>query len=304
MNGVLLIDKPRGLTSHDVINLLRRRLGIERIGHSGTLDPDATGLLILLLGKATKVSQLLMGGDKSYDVAFRLGLETDTYDSTGKVVARRDVSVTRADLERALAPFIGEIEQRPPAYSAVKVKGKKLYEYARKSQEVEAPLRKVRIDAIRLVAFEGVDGRLSLACSKGTYVRSLVHDLGRELGCGAVTTEIRRTASGVARLEDAVPLARIDEAPDPVAVAREHLKPIASMLTEVPHLRVSPRIAPRILNGNGLRPSDFSGCEWKPTGAPPRPGESQAVLVLDEQGEALALGAFDGQAVLSVQRVL
>ncbi|HLG18355.1 MAG TPA: tRNA pseudouridine(55) synthase TruB, partial [Bdellovibrionota bacterium] len=168
-SGVLLIDKPRGITSHDVVSRLRRAFNMQRIGHAGTLDPDATGLLILCLGKATKLSMTLSEKDKTYRVGFLLGKETDTYDSVGQVLAERPVNATREAVESVLQGFVGTQVQRPPIYSAVKVKGRKLYEYARAGKPVEIPTRHVTIHSIQLLRLEGAEGEIEVACSKGTY---------------------------------------------------------------------------------------------------------------------------------------
>ncbi len=209
LDGILLIDKPKGMTSHDVVNRLRRILKIKRIGHTGTLDPDATGLLVLCVGKATKASAALSDVDKTYRVGFLLGVETDTYDSAGKIVARKEVSVSKDELQKVIDGFVGEQEQQVPMFSAVKVNGRKLYEYARRGIEITPPIRKVKIHSIDLNSYSSPEGELEVSCSKGTYVRALVHDIGKKLGTGAITTEIRRMRCGSVQVSQAVSLENV-----------------------------------------------------------------------------------------------
>lgn len=300
MNGVLLIDKDRGLTSHDVVSRLRRLLNFDRVGHAGTLDPDATGLLVMCLGPATKISALLMNSDKTYEVEFQLGQETDTYDSGGKVLSSRLVGVTENQLREVLRDFVGIQMQRPPKYSAVKVRGRKLYEYARKGLEAEAPPREITVYSIELKTYESPNGKLLIDCSKGTYVRSLVHDLGQRLGTGAVTTSIRRLRSGYLDVSDAIPLGEIERSSNPVETVLSRMMPICQALSGLPTLRVCDDVVRRILQGAGLRPADMASCRWMT----PAAGRIDPVLVVGEKGDALALGAFDGHASLRVKRVL
>ncbi len=236
------------MTSHDVVSRLRRLLKFKTIGHAGTLDPDATGLLIICLGKATKVSSLIAEGDKSYRIGFRLGIETDTYDSTGKVVAERPVDVNEARLKAVAEMFLGEKKQRPPIYSAVKVQGKKLYEYARRGEKVEIPERSVRIHSITLIWYENGEGEMEVTCSKGTYVRSLIHDIGQHLGAGAVTTSIERMECGLLRSVDAVSLSAIESAVDPRALVHDRLMTVAAAFgNKLLTLKESSQISKRTL---------------------------------------------------------
>jgi tRNA pseudouridine55 synthase len=300
LNGVLLIDKDRGLTSHDVVSRLRRLLDLKRIGHTGTLDPDATGLLVICLGQATRISSLLMGHDKTYEVEFRLGVVTDTYDSTGRILSERPVDVTENQLREILRDFVGVRMQRPPQYSAVKVGGKKLYEYAREGVEVEVPPREITIYSIELESFNSPDGKMRVDCSKGTYIRSLVHDVGERLGSGAVTTSIRRLRSGYLDVADALKLEAIGDSDDPKKEIKAHLLPIAKVLSGLPTIRVSGPAIPRILQGAGLRPTDMTSCRWMT----PSAGAIDSVLVVGNEGEAIALGAYDGKSSLKVKRLL
>lgn len=206
MDGLLLLDKPAGRTSHDVVDEVRKAAGQREVGHAGTLDPAATGLLVILLGRALRVAEFLEGHDKEYEATFRFGVTTDTDDADGKVLSERPASLSREALEAAAATFVGEIEQRPPVYSAVRVGGERLHKKARRGEKVEPPLRKVRIDELRLLGLEGADARFLIRCGKGTYVRSIARDLGEALGCGAHVAKLRRTASGPFRVEDAAPL--------------------------------------------------------------------------------------------------
>jgi tRNA pseudouridine55 synthase len=196
MYGVLVIDKPAGMTSHDVVNAVRRLAGMRRVGHTGTLDPIATGVLVLLLGPATRLAQFASGATKRYRALIRLGVSTTTYDAAGEPLERHAVDVDLDRLETALAAFRGEIEQVPPMYSAIKVKGRKLYELARQGKTVPRPPRAVTFYAIDILNWQSPDLTLDVTCSAGTYIRSLAHDLGQELGCGAHLAALRRTASG------------------------------------------------------------------------------------------------------------
>ena len=214
MNGILLIDKPAGWTSSDVVAKLRGVLHEKRIGHSGTLDPMATGLLVLFVGRATRAVEFAESHDKCYLAGLRLGIITDTQDTTGNPVGGEPRPVSRDELEAALAGFRGEIEQIPPMYSAIKVKGQKLYEIARRGGEVERKPRPVTIRSLTIVGETEGDWLLDVACSKGTYVRTLCHDIGAALGCGGCMSSLRRLAAGSYRLEDAHTLEKVMEAAD------------------------------------------------------------------------------------------
>lgn len=206
--GILTIDKPGGMTSHDVVNRIRRLTGIRRIGHAGTLDPLATGVLLLCVGRTTRLVEYLVGHDKVYEVTVRLGQATNTYDAEGEVVAERPFThLTTAQIEQALVPFRGPILQKPPIYSAIKKDGQPLYKLARAGVEVDVPARKVTIHALDILDVALPEVRLRVACSSGTYIRSLAHDLGEALGCGGHATALRRTAVGDFVVTQAVPLA-------------------------------------------------------------------------------------------------
>jgi tRNA pseudouridine55 synthase len=205
--GFLNIDKPAGMTSHDVVARIRRGLKLKKAGHAGTLDPMATGVLVICLGAATRLSEYVMHSTKRYRAQVCLGIVTDTYDAEGQVLAHHDTAgVTREAVENALAGFVGQIEQLPPAYSAIKRGGRKLYELARAGQSVELVARPVRIDSLALVDWSPPYATLDVQCSAGTYIRSLAYDLGQALGVGAHLSGLVRTASGSFMLENAVAL--------------------------------------------------------------------------------------------------
>jgi len=202
LNGVLLVNKPEGWTSHDVVAKLRGVLHERRIGHGGTLDPMATGVLVLFIGKATKQVQFHESASKTYIAGLKLGFVTNTYDITGEVVSEVEgVNVNKDELEAVLDNFRGDIMQMPPIYSAIKVKGRKLYEYARRGQEVEIEPRHVTINRLEILSGSGAEWQLLIDCSKGTYIRSLCHDIGTRLGCGGVMSSLIRTRSGEYTLE-------------------------------------------------------------------------------------------------------
>jgi len=252
VDGVLLLDKPAGRTSNAALQNARRLLNARKAGHTGTLDPLASGLLPLTFGEATKFSQMLLDADKVYEAEIRLGIETDSGDAEGEVLATKPVTVDEATLRRALARFTGEIEQIPPMHSALKRNGKPLYEYARAGIEVERAPRKVTISECALLRFDG--GRLDIrvACSKGTYIRSLAIDIGRALGCGAHLDALRRTRIGAFDLSRAVTLEALDAtAPDSRSAL---LAPVDTLVTAFPRLDLDPDAAQLILQGQPLPP--------------------------------------------------
>ncbi len=212
MDGIIVVDKPSGMTSHDVVSRVRRKLNMRRVGHAGTLDPLATGVLIMLLGRSTKLFDKFVAFDKAYAATLKLGTQTTSADITGEVIEQKPFEyVSRENVENVLREFVGESEQMPPMVSAVKYKGERLYRLARKGIVVERPARKIRIDVLKLVDFQSPQVRFYLECSKGTYVRTLAEDVGVKLGCGACITQIERTKVGHFRLEDAVKLEDLNE---------------------------------------------------------------------------------------------
>jgi tRNA pseudouridine55 synthase len=210
LDGALLVDKPAGPTSHDVVDAIRRRFGIKKVGHCGTLDPNATGLLIIVLGRGTKLSEKLMGDDKVYEGAVKFGEATDSYDADGAITETRPVPpLNLGQLNEATLAYIGDLMQTPPMVSAIKKQGVPLYKLARKGIEVEREPRLVHIYNFRFTDYCEPLGRFTIACTKGTYVRSLAHELGRKLGCGAHLASLRRTASGRFDVAGATPLADV-----------------------------------------------------------------------------------------------
>jgi len=212
MNGILNIDKPKGITSHDVISFVRRKFKMKRVGHAGTLDPLATGVLVLLLGKATKLFSQFELFDKAYASTLLLGTTTNSADIQGKILSQKSYeNITQNQIEMVLRKFEGDIEQIPPMVSAIKIGGIRLYKLARKGIEVSRKPRKIRIDILKLISFTAPEVKIYLECSKGTYVRQLAEDIGQLLKCGACITEIRRIKVGPFHIDDAVHLDDINE---------------------------------------------------------------------------------------------
>ncbi len=212
MDGFLVVDKPSGITSHDVVSFIRRKFNMRRVGHAGTLDPLATGVLIILLGKATKLFDKFSGFDKAYEATLTLGMRTDTADIQGNILNRSPVEgLTNEQIEEAFLRFVGNIEQTPPMVSAVKVNGKRLYKLARKGIEVKREPRKIRIDLLKVINFSLPEVKFYMECSKGTYVRKFAEDVGDVLGCGGCISQIRRTKIGCYTIESAVKLEDVNE---------------------------------------------------------------------------------------------
>ncbi len=212
MNGIILVNKPQGLTSHDVVLRIRRKLKIRRVGHAGTLDPLATGVLVILLGKSTKLFNEFAGLDKAYRARMILGTKTTSADIQGQTLQTRPFThINQKDVEKIFCKFLGETQQLPPMVSAVKVKGKRLYELARKGIQVERTPRKVKVHCLRLESFEPPEVQFYLECSKGMYVRQLAEDVGEMLGCGACISQIERIKVGDFNIKDAVSLEELNE---------------------------------------------------------------------------------------------
>ena len=245
-NGILIIDKPQDWTSMDVCAKLRRVLGERRIGHAGTLDPMATGVLPVFVGRATRAVEFASEGEKEYLAGLRLGQITDTQDTTGTVLETHPADVTLEALEAALEPFRGNIQQIPPMYSAIKIQGKKLYELARKGREVERPPRNITIHALTVEEqVSGTDFLIRVRCSKGTYVRTLCHDIGRALGCGGTMFSLRRTMAAGFTLAQSHPLPEVLEHPDPASL----LTPVDAYFSGRPELRLRPEAEKKVRNG-------------------------------------------------------
>ena len=247
MDGILVINKPSGMTSHDVVARVRRMANQKRVGHAGTLDPMATGVLLVCLGRATRVAEYLSGSDKTYRAVIRLGVETDTYDAEGQVTATRPVNVGEAELRNVLIQFAGEIDQVPPMYSALKRDGKPLYKLARQGIEVEREPRRVTIYGINLRAREWPDVTIDVRCSSGTYIRSLAHDIGAALGCGAHLIELTRVASGSFTLDDAVKLEDIGS-----QNVASLLRPLDAALQHLPALALDAEQARCVMRGQAI----------------------------------------------------
>ena len=238
VDGLLLLDKPAGMTSNQALQSAKRLLEACKAGHTGSLDPIATGLLPLCFGEATKLSQFLIDADKRYWAVFRLGVATTTYDSEGEVTLERPVTVDAAAIQRALANFVGDIVQVPPMYSALKRGGKALYELARAGIEIEREPRPVHIAAIDVKSWDGTRLEVEIRCSNGTYIRSLAHDLGERLGCGAHVTALRRLAVGMLRLEHAITLDALAAEADPAQRAAR-LQPTDTLVDAVPSVQLT-----------------------------------------------------------------
>lgn len=249
MNGILLVDKPSGWTSSDVVAKLRGMLRERRIGHSGTLDPMATGLLVVFVGRATRAVEFAESHSKSYIASLRLGLVTDTQDISGRILKETPCKISREQLEAALPAFRGEISQIPPMYSAVKLNGKKLYEIARKGGEVERKPREINISELSVTGRDGEDYVLSVGCSKGTYIRTLCHDIGQALGCGGCMSALRRVRSGEFSLEDAYSLEEIQRAADR-GEAERLLRPVDCLFQAHPAYTADEREESRLRCGN------------------------------------------------------
>lgn len=248
MNGIVIIDKPAGWTSQDVTARLRRVFGTRRIGHGGTLDPMATGVLPVFVGRATRGVEFFEHAEKTYETELLLGIATDTEDTTGTVLFRREVSVTPGQLTAVLERFRGEIMQIPPMYSALKVNGQKLCDLARKGRQVERQPRPVTIHELTLLSREGDTLRLRVRCSKGTYIRTLCADIGEALGCGGCMQALRRTQAGEYTIAEAVPLQQLLESPEP----ETYLRDVDTMFRGYPGVKLTANQEKRCRNGNAF----------------------------------------------------
>ncbi len=277
-SGILLLDKPVGPTSHDAVARVRRAAGLRRVGHAGTLDPLASGLLLMGLGPAARFLEYLVGLDKTYETTVLLGQATTTYDAEGEVTAERPVDVSAEQIAAALAAFRGPIRQRVPSHSAVKRDGRPLYESARRGEVIDLPQRDVVVHALDLLAFDPPLVTLRVACSSGTYIRSLAHDLGAALGCGGHVVALRRTAVGVFSVDDAISLDILT--PESVVV---HLRPPAAAVAHLPRLDVGESDALRLSVGQRL-----------PAAADALPGNAAA---FGPDGRFLGVVEVDGDVI-------
>ncbi len=286
MSNLILLDKPKGMTSFSAVSALRKKLGIKRIGHTGTLDPLATGVLPLLTGRASRLSSMMLESDKRYKATLKLGITTDSYDITGNVLKESPVNVSFLEFKEAAESFIGTYEQIPPMYSAIKKDGVRLYELARKGEEVERKARKIEIKELKILSSETENEyTIDVLCSKGTYIRSLVFDIGEKLGCGATLSELRRTAVSGFSIEDCISLDKIMESdPDAFLLSAEKC---------VKHLRevnVSTLQGERFMHGGELDYARLKGIDNILDGE---------LLRIKSQGEFLGIGvgSDDKQAI-------
>lgn len=253
MLGIINLYKPVGKTSHDCVYFIRKTLGIKKVGHTGTLDPLAEGVLPILVGRATALSDFLMAGDKVYTATVKLGIVTDTYDTTGTVLKKSDVDFNEEDIINALESFKGDIEQTPPMYSAIKIDGKKLYHLAREGKEIERPKRKITVFSIDVFDFdkENNEFKMRVHCSKGTYIRSLCYDLGEKLGCGASMSGLVRNKTGI--FEDSTSWTEDEILESVKNEDYSFLTPPDSVLSEFPAITVDDETSKKIKNGIMLR---------------------------------------------------
>ena len=253
ISGALVVDKPVGMTSHDVVQAIRNGTGLRRAGHTGTLDPRASGVLVILVGPAVRLSEYVSASDKRYQAIIRLGGSTDTFDAEGMVTPTKDpVNVTEAQFETALQTFVGEIEQTPPPYSAVKVQGRKAYEMAREGEEVDLAPRKITVHHLEVLEWAPPEVVIDVHCSSGTYVRSLANDLGVMLGCGAYLVGLRRTKSGRFSLRDSVPLRKLQEA-FTAGNWYQYLIPAAEALGDWPAVELNPDEVEGVRHGHRVK---------------------------------------------------
>lgn len=291
MNGVIVIDKPQGFTSFDVIAVVRKLTGQRKTGHTGTLDPNATGVLPVLLGSATKAQDLIVNHDKEYLAQFRLGLTTDTLDIWGQVKSESERRATQKEIEAVLPRFRGEIEQVPPMFSAVQKNGQRLYDLARKGIEVEREPRRVTVYKLELCSFDedSQSGTLSVKCSKGTYIRTIIDDIGAVLGTGAVMTALRRTFACGYTLGDCVTLDELKELCGSGKIA-EKLRTVESLFNDYEALNVSDAQAKRFQNGGAL---DISRTALRNRKTP----DGTNLRVKTKEGEFLGLGIVSGELI-------
>ena len=281
MNGIILVDKPIGKTSHDMVYLVRRLTGIKKVGHTGTLDPDATGVLPVCIGKATKVCDMLTASDKRYTAELILGKTTDTQDASGNVLTESEVNVTAESVHNIIEEFIGEIEQIPPMFSAIKKDGKKLYELARKGITIEREPRKVAIHSIDIldINLEMNSITIDVACSKGTYIRTLCEDIGNRLGCGAYMNTLRRTMSGGFDIKDCHTVENLREIAEDGKL-EDALIPTDSVFEAYEKVVLDDFLAGKLKNGIKIRKSGLC--------------EGNKYRVYSKDGEFLSISEYNG----------
>ena len=255
MNGIVVVDKPQGWTSQDVVSKLRGVFKTRRIGHGGTLDPMATGVLPVFVGRATRGVEFFEHAEKTYEAVLRLGVTTDTEDTTGRVLEEKPVSVTKEEFLAVLPRFRGEISQIPPMYSALKVNGQKLYDLARQGKEVDRKSRRITIFRLECLSFDGNTAKLLVHCSKGTYIRTLCKDIGEALGCGGCMAALRRVTAGEYTVEKAVSLQELTETQTP----ERYLLPVDSLFSQYEKVVLTPNQEKRCRNGNSFSVNLQSG---------------------------------------------
>lgn len=296
MIGILNVYKPKGMTSHDVVSFVRRKLKMKRIGHTGTLDPQAEGVLPVLVGNATKLSDIIMADEKKYTARVVLGIKTDTDDTTGEIIEQKEVNVSEEKLQETVKGFIGDIDQIPPMYSAIKVDGKKLYQLARRGEEIERKPRKITVYSIDVYDFDGNSFYMDVHCGKGTYIRALCRDIGERLGCGAAMDTLERTMSGVFKKEHTHTLEEIEKAVTDGTIENLLIKP-DEILGEFLRIDVSLENAVKIRNGIRLRPEQLEIKEYC----------ENEIFKIYEDGNLLCLLKVkdcDGQLLLAMEKSL
>ena len=275
-NGILKVNKPSGPTSHDVVNRVRKLVSIKRVGHAGTLDPFARGLLLVGIGKGTRLLEYLLHQRKTYDVVMRLGVITDTFDKEGKVMEEHDVRASKEEIQEVMKSFIGEYDQVPPMYSSKKHKGVRLYELARQGKVINMPPKRVKIHSLKILRMNLPDVHFIVEVSEGTYIRALCRDIGMKLGCGAIAQELERTSIGPFSLENAVDVYDVEEIDESRILS---LKEVAEKF--FPKVVVSKNAVERILNGQKAKVSDLISFETFEKG--------ELVMVIDESGRLLSI---------------
>lgn len=281
VSGVLIVDKPVGMTSHDVVQFVRRGTRIKRAGHTGTLDPRASGVLVVLVGPAVRLSEFVSASNKRYQAIIKFGMTTSTFDSEGEVTSRRPVDISYEELEEAMADFIGEVEQTPPIYSAIKIQGKRAYELAREGKEVEMEPRIITVHGLELLDWDPPEAVIDIQCSSGTYVRSFASDLGEKLGSGATLIGLRRTINGQFSLRDAVSMRRLEEAFEN-GDWYKYLLPAAEALSDWHTIVLAPEQIDEVSHGHRVQ-------------AEPDLEEGLMARAIAEDGELVALMEYDAQ---------
>ena len=285
MDGVIVLNKPVGRTSHYYVNFVRKLFNIKKVGHTGTLDPDASGVLPICIGRATKAADMLTASDKAYRAQLVFGMTTDTQDASGEVLTEQPACVKYSDFEKIIEKFIGEIEQIPPMFSAIKKDGKKLYELAREGISIEREKRKVRIDKIELLEFDQKRGtaKIDVECSKGTYIRTLCEDIGMDLGCGAYMNSLVRTKSGMFKIEDSYTTAQIEDAVKNGELEKM-ITPVSELFAGYPKVYLNDKKSELVKNGVRIK---YSGLD-----------EGQCYRLFDQAGKFLSVSRFTDNSLV------